>query len=177
MVDLVTRFSAAVGNEIDFGDVRSFIAKLKTERGFNIKMVGTDSWQSYDFRAIMGKMGFQVALLQIEGDHSVYQTFKSVITDERMQGYYRESLVQELNNLEENAGKAVSRSYKDQSDSLCGATCMAIRDTFLPLKSQGASQERVQKGVLGKGLSGLVSPSSGASGGSSRKIGGPNIAH
>ena len=128
VVDLVLRFSAPIDGEVPIYSVRDFIIWLKKERSYNITTVGTDSWQSLDFRQVMASMGFQVELVGIERDKSVYQTLKDVINEGRLKiPYHRASLLQELSKLEEKEGKVFSQYYKDQADALCGAVYLVSK--------------------------------------------------
>jgi len=127
-VELIFRFSAPTNSEVDFSEVRSFIEYLRRERGYNIKKVGTDSWQSIDFKQQMSKMGFETEIVRVQGDRAVYQTLKDIINEGRIKCYYRESLFNELKRLEEKDGKALSIYYKDQADALAGAVYIACSD-------------------------------------------------
>lgn len=166
IVDLISRFVAREGDPIDFNEIRQFIIRLQTERGFNIKTIGTDSWESLDFRRTLSNKGFNTDKVALEGDPSVYQSFLDVLLDGRLRVCYRQNLEFEITKLEMKEGKVTTLYRKDEVDSLCGCVTLGLRDGFVKgVRDKGAVQ-RVTSGILGPSL---------ASGSPMPGIGGPGI--
>lgn len=60
------------GGEIFFEDVRTRLRVLRDERGFNIRNVGYDSWQSFDTIQLMNQIyGFDCSLISTDRDMKV----------------------------------------------------------------------------------------------------------
>jgi hypothetical protein len=160
-VDLICRFVAREGDPVDFNEIRQFIIRLQTERGFNIKTVGTDSWESLDFRRIMSSKGFNTDVVRLEGDPAVYQSFLEVLVDSRVRVCYRKNLEFEMSKLEINKGKVTTVYRKDEVDSLAGAVNLALRDGFVKSVRDKAKPARPTKGMLAPSLSGGGLPGGG----------------
>lgn len=119
------------GYQISFEKNRQFIYYLR-EKGFNIKGISTDSFQSVDTGQALLAKGYNYSKLSVDivgSDHIChpYQYFKTTLYEERIQMYDAELLTEEILQLErlqngkiehENEGRTGS---KDQIDSLVGA--------------------------------------------------------
>lgn len=112
--DLIYRLAFGVsvkapkGHDIDFEKNRNFIYWLK-EKGFNIKMVTTDTFQSFDTGQMLKKKGYNYSELsvdrttKVEGNKYVclpYQYLRSAIYEQRLQMYENKFLTEELLGLE-----------------------------------------------------------------------------
>lgn len=81
-VPLYTRWKASPRGEIDFSRARSLIIRLR-QRGFYIKQVTYDQWQSADSIQILKKLGFKTGLISMDRDLKPHQTLRDVIRDKR----------------------------------------------------------------------------------------------
>jgi hypothetical protein len=140
IIDLMKRYTApATGKEVEFASIRQDIIDLKT-RGFNIKKITIDGWQSKDSMQILQRQGFEVELLAIDKGMAHWDTFKEVVITERVKTYGHfpgeiwgtqvdNVLIHELRHLVLVDGKKVDHldiSSKDISDCVCGVVSNAI---------------------------------------------------
>lgn len=128
-----TAFSVSIkapkGRQISFEKNRNFIYWLK-DKGFNIKGISTDSFQSYDTGQALAAKGFnytQISVDKVNSDHICvpYQYFKSTIYEKRLELHENKNLISEITDLERNidSGKVdhPEGSKKDICDAICGA--------------------------------------------------------
>ena len=155
-LDLATRFVAAVGKEVDFGEIREFIHKLNIERGFKIGLILSDSYQSVDFRQIMTGAGYGFEEFSVDSNRVAYDTLLSLIYDNRFDWYEHQPLLYELQRLEDTGARIDhSRlSSKDISDSVAIASYFAAGKGLIPVKGDKISGRRNVRGALSRGLSG-----------------------
>jgi len=126
-------FSVAIkapkGREISFEKNRQFIRWLKS-RGFNIKGITSDTYQSADLQQILQAEGYPISILSVDRVDSdkvckPYLAFKSAIYEKRLEVYGDRLLKQEITDLERNldTGKVdhPDGGSKDVSDAVCGA--------------------------------------------------------
>lgn len=127
---------APKGRQISFEKNRNFIYWLK-ERGFNIKGITTDTFQSYDTGQTLIAKGYPYSILSVDkvaDDHICrpYQYLKSTIYERRIEIFPSELLRNELTDLERNinTGKVdhTESGSKDVADSLCGALYNASKN-------------------------------------------------
>lgn len=138
--DLIYRLAFGVsvkapkGHDIDFEKNRNFIYWLK-EKGFNIKMITTDTFQSFDTGQMLKKKGYNYSELsvdrttKVEGNKYVclpYQYLRSAIYEQRLQMYENKFLTEELLGLE----KDQTSGKVDHSPS--GINCLT-GDTLIKL--------------------------------------------
>lgn len=134
--DLVyqTAFSVSVkapkGYQVSFEKNRNFIRWLK-QQGFNIKLISSDTFQSYDLQQQLKAEHFNTTILSVDrvGTDRIcvpYQHFKSVIYEQRIFVYDKcDLLTNEIVALERNnnSGKVdhPDNGSKDAADAICGA--------------------------------------------------------
>ena len=120
---------APKGRQISFEKNRNFIYWLK-ERGFNIKGITTDTFQSYDTGQTLSAKGYPYSVLsvdRVDTDHicKPYQYFRSTIYEKRLDIYNSKTLIEEIVDLERNinTGKVdhPDGGRKDVCDAVCGA--------------------------------------------------------
>ena len=83
--------AAPKGRQISFEKNRQFIRWLKSV-GFNIRMITSDTFQSYDLRQILANEGFNTEILSVDRVDSdrickPYQFLKSAVFEKRLQIY------------------------------------------------------------------------------------------
>lgn len=129
-------FSFAVqapkGYQISFEKNRQFIYRLK-EKGFNIKGVSTDSFQSADLGQALLAKGYNYKMLsvdRVDAESKIclpYQYFKSTIYEHRLIVYKTDKLVDEIIGLERNGNGRIDHPMggtvgsKDIADAICGS--------------------------------------------------------
>lgn len=135
-----TSIEAPKGRQISFEKNRNFIRWLR-DKGFLIKEITSDTFQSYDLQQQLSAEGFTCSILSVDRVESVpgehvgicrpYQYLKNTIYEGRIRMYKTELLHNELIQLEKNnnTGKIDHpvKGSKDQADALCGATFTASK--------------------------------------------------
>jgi hypothetical protein len=118
---------------VDFTDVRNYILDL-ARKGFNIKLVTFDQWESADMRKYLEQAGLKTDKLSVALKH--YTDFAVAVAEGRLEGPDEPLLREELLALRiMQNGKIdhMRQGYKDLSDATCGAifNCIALtpRDT------------------------------------------------
>ncbi len=121
-IDYMDSLRADPGQELDFAEIRQRIFDLKG-RGFNIRKVTYDGWQSKDSQQILKKKGINSEELSVDRDLVPYTALKEAINEQRLDYYYHQTFIKELRTLEEIKGKKVDHapgSSKDVSDAVAG---------------------------------------------------------
>lgn len=121
-IDLMHAFAAKPGREIEFSQIRDFIYELK-RRGFNIRKVSADSWQSKDTLQILHNAGFQTMTLSVDRNIEAYTYMKEAILESRMDYYLHPIFLKECRYLELIEGKKVDHPMnmsKDVADGVAG---------------------------------------------------------
>lgn len=121
---------APKGRQVSFEKNRQFIYWLK-EKGFRIKGITTDTFQSYDTGQALKARKFNYDILsvdRVDSDHicKPYQYFKSTIYEKRLKIYDSQTLIEEIVNLERNINSGKIDHPADFRKDVCDATCGAI---------------------------------------------------
>lgn len=126
---------APKGRHISFEKNRNFIYWLK-EKGFNIKGITSDTFQSYDTGETLRAKGYPYSVLSVDRCDTnrvcvPYQYFRSTIYEKRIEMYNDKILISELIDLERNidTGKVdhPDGGAKDAADAVCGAVFNASK--------------------------------------------------
>ena len=128
-VDLICKFaSPRAGIEIMIEEVLGMIYQMLS-RGFNIKLITMDGYQSA--QAIQGfvKAGIEAKTRSMDKDLAPWNNLKDLIYGERLLAYHHETVLEELEALTLIRANKVDHtdvSTKDEADALCGACMSAI---------------------------------------------------
>lgn len=131
-VDLVRYWTPDRGKQIDFIEVREFVMSV-IRRGFNVKRVTFDQWQSEEMIKYFNRAGVQSEILSVGLQH--YMDLKLIIADKRGQAPRNDILRRELKQLFiTKNGKNVDHprtknGSKDIADAVCGAVYNAANLT------------------------------------------------
>lgn len=128
VIDYMEALRAEPGQELDFSEIRQRIFDLKS-RGFAIKKVTYDGWQSRDSQQILKKKGINSEELSVDRTMEPYTALKEAIMERRLDYYYYQKFVKELKTLEEIKGKKVDHapgSSKDVADAVAGVVYNCI---------------------------------------------------
>ena len=139
--------------EVDFSEIRDLILRLRA-KGFNIKKISFDGWQSIDSIQQLKKRGFDVEVLSIDRSLAAYDTLKGLLMERRLRVPAFEPLLKELRRLELIKGVKVDHpknGSKDIADALAGACYWAagneislpaiFNETMRPTKSPVKAHE------------------------------------
>lgn len=121
---------APKGRQISFEKNKNFIYWLK-ERGFIIKGISTDSYQSVETGQVLTAKGYSYQMISVDRVDQTshickpYQYFKTAIYEKRLLMYRSKTLIEEIIDLERNinTGKVdhPDGGRKDVCDAVCGA--------------------------------------------------------
>lgn len=128
-VDAVRWWTPTKEKNVDFADVREYIVSLR-KRGFDIKLVTFDRWESYDMMEYLKGVGMNSERLSVAKKH--YEDLAMVVSEERLVGPDIQLLRDELLQLRIMPNDKVDhprKGSKDLADSVCGAVFNAISHT------------------------------------------------
>ncbi|WXW92591.1 terminase large subunit [Streptomyces phage Enygma] len=130
VVDAVRWWTPKPGQDIDFADVREYITGLK-RRGFDLKLVTFDRWNSNDQMKYLRGVGINSEVLSVAKKH--YEDLSWVVYDQRLIGPDAGVLRRELLQLRIMPNDKIDHprtGSKDLADATCGAVHNAI--TYTP---------------------------------------------
>lgn len=139
-VDAVRWWKPSKEEPMDYKAVTDYILNVK-RRGFDIRLVTFDRWQSNDVMNFLNDHHIKTELLSVANKH--YDDFLTTMYDDRLIGPAIPELLDELRLLRYIKDKVdhPRAGYKDLSDAVCGAIFNAIdhtpkqRDTEVEVKT------------------------------------------
>jgi len=125
IVDAVRYWTPTASRSVDFTEVKDYILSLRA-RGFNLKLVTFDRWNSHDMMQQLKANGINSELLSVAKKH--YEDLSLCLTEERLYGPHIQLLIDELLQLRIMKDKVdhPRKGSKDLSDAVCGAVYNAI---------------------------------------------------
>ena len=125
IVDAIRWWTPTSDKSVDFQDVKDYILSLRS-RGFNIKTVTFDRWNSHDLMTQLNAYGMKAEILSVAKKH--YDDMALVVTEERLKGPEIKILIDELLQLRIIKDKVdhPRKGSKDLSDAVCGAIYNAV---------------------------------------------------
>jgi len=125
IVDAVRYWTPTASKSVDFTEVKDYITSIR-ERGFNLKLVTFDRWNSHDMMQQLGVHGIKTEILSVAKKH--YEDMSLTLTEERLHGPKIQLLIDELLQLRIVKDKVdhPRKGSKDLSDAVCGAIYNAI---------------------------------------------------
>jgi hypothetical protein len=126
IVDAVRYWTPTKEKAVDFTEVKNYIISLK-QRGFNIKRVTFDRWNSFDMMEQLKSYGMNCEILSVAKKH--YEDMILCVMEERLNGPALPLLVDELMELRIVKKDKVDhprKGSKDLADATCGAIYNAI---------------------------------------------------
>lgn len=142
VIDLLYRMKARPGYEIQLSDVRRLLYDLRDERGFRLKVVTYDGFESTDSVQQLRKKRFLADRLSVDRTTLPYEDLRDAIIDERLEfpPYFtfrnladtktEEVAVRELMQLED-TGKKIdhpTKGSKDLADAIAGVVTTLMGD-------------------------------------------------
>ena len=130
-VDAVRWWKPSHDQPMNYKEVTDYILSVK-RRGFDIKLVTFDRWNSNDTMNFLGDYHIETELLSVANKH--YDDFLNVMYDNRLVGPKIPELLEELRMLRYIKDKIdhPRAGYKDLSDAVAGAIFNAITNTAKP---------------------------------------------
>jgi hypothetical protein len=128
IIDAVRWWTPTSDQSVDFSEVKDYILQLKA-RGFNLRLVTFDRWNSFDLMNELKVYGINTEILSVAKKH--YDDFAMVVIEERVHGPRIDLLTEELLQLRIIKGKVdhPRKGSKDLADAVCGAIYNAIAHT------------------------------------------------
>lgn len=125
VVDAVRWWQPTKEKTVDFKDVIEYVKAVR-RRGFDLKLVTFDRWNSHDTMMDLERNGIKTELLSVAKKH--YDDFLVTMYDDRLLGPHDEVLIKELGELREIKGKIdhPRKGSKDLADGVCGAIYNAV---------------------------------------------------
>jgi hypothetical protein len=125
IVDLIKWWTPTSDKSVDFSEVKQFIIDLRS-RGFNIRKVTFDRWNSHDIQSDLRMLGINTETLSVAKKH--YDDMVMLVGEERIIGPRIPLLVDELTQLRIIRGKVdhPRKGSKDLSDAVCGSLYNSI---------------------------------------------------
>jgi len=125
IVDAVRFWTPTASKSVDFTEVKDYILSVR-ERGFNLKVVTFDRWNSHDMMQQLGVHGIKTEILSVAKKH--YEDMSLTLTEERLHGPHIQLLIDELLQLRIVKDKVdhPRKGSKDLSDAVCGAVFNSI---------------------------------------------------
>jgi hypothetical protein len=125
VVDAVRFWTPTASKSVDFTEVKDYITSVR-DKGFNLKMVTFDRWNSHDMMQQLGVHGIKTEILSVAKKH--YEDMSLTLTEERLLGPRIQLLIDELLQLRIVKDKVdhPRKGSKDLSDAVCGAVYNAI---------------------------------------------------
>jgi hypothetical protein len=128
-IDALRYWIPKVDKEVDFTEVREYILNL-ARKGFRIRLVTFDQWESADMRKYLEQAGLRTDKLSVAIKH--YTDFAVAVQEGRLEGPDEALLREELLALRIMPNGKIDhmrQGYKDLSDATCGAIFNAIEHT------------------------------------------------
>jgi len=128
-IDYMESIEAPPGGEIEITNVRRMIYELR-DRGFKVKKVTLDGWQSIETIQNLNKIGIESEILSIDKNLAPYQALKDCIYQERLDYYQYEVFIRECVQLEVYGDKLdhPPKGSKDCSDAVAGVVFNLISE-------------------------------------------------
>jgi len=125
IVDAVRWWTPTSDKSVDFTEVKDYIISLKS-RGFNIKAVTFDRWNSHDMMQQIKNYNIHTEILSVAKKH--YEDMALGIMEERIKGPDIKLLIDELLQLRILRDKVdhPRKGSKDLADAVCGSIYNAI---------------------------------------------------
>lgn len=129
IVDAIRYWTPTSTSNVNFDEVRNYIVSLRS-RGFNIKLVTFDRWQSIDTMNYLEKVGMATDRLSVAKKH--YDDLSLLVQEERVKGPRVQLLIDEMLQLRIMKGEKVDhprKASKDLADAVVGAVYNAVAHT------------------------------------------------
>lgn len=138
-IDLMLRIEAPAGGEIQIADIRKFIYHLIEIRGYNIKKVTYDGFQSTESIQQLRRRNITAEVLSVDKDTTAYEDLREAIYEGRARYYYYEPFILEAQQLELVNGKKVDhqvKGSKDVADAVAGLFESLILGDKAPIRTR-----------------------------------------
>jgi hypothetical protein len=128
VVDAIRWWTPTKEKSVDFKGVIEYVKAVR-RRGFDIKLVTFDRWNSHDTMMDLERNGIDTDILSVAKKH--YDDWLITMYDGRLFGPKEDVLLKEMRELIEKKGKVdhPRKGNKDLCDAVCGAIFNAVAHT------------------------------------------------
>lgn len=125
VVDAVRYWTPTAEKSVDFKEVKEFILDIR-RRGFSLKLVTFDRWNSFDIMNELKMSGINSETLSVAKKH--YEDMAMLVAEERVSGPQIQLLIDELLQLRIIRDKVdhPRKGSKDLADAVCGSIYNSI---------------------------------------------------
>ena len=132
VVETAITIQPSAAAELDIGELRSWLAQLKTYYDLNIREISYDGYQSRESIQLLRKAGIRSREVSVDRTTEAYDHLRWALYQGRVTLVDSETLFLELSQLEINEAKGKvdhpPRGSKDLADAVCGAVYAASQD-------------------------------------------------
>jgi len=132
VVDLLKVWEPEPDHDVDFSSIEKYIISLR-DRGFRIMQATYDNYQSVSSLQTLAKSGIQAKYKSIgRSSREAYDTFKDLIYQEKLDGFFDQRIVEEVLGLDVVYGDKVEARpgmKKDRADAVVGAVHGVLKDS------------------------------------------------
>jgi hypothetical protein len=123
VLDLAVRFKTPKDKELNIGELLEFIKLLKISRGFNIKKVTFDKWNSLQPIQTVNSWNMGIVAEELSVGYKEHTYLKTLINVGQFDFYEDQNLIYELKRLEDYQTFVdhAPGAFKDEADSVAGA--------------------------------------------------------
>jgi len=166
-IDLIKVWEPQADKDVDFGAIEHFIISLR-DKGFRVVNVTYDNYQSINSLQTLAKHNISAKYKSIgRGSREAYDTFKDLLYQEKIDGYFDKETVAEILALDIVYGDKIEARpgmKKDRADAVVGAVHGVLKDHGVvtgmtqmpginsifenPLKSENSDKENKSRNPL-----------------------------
>ena len=132
VIDIIKVWQPEPDKDVDFGAIENFILSLR-DKGFRVVNVTYDNYQSVSSLQTLAKYGISAKYKSIgRGSREAYDTFKDLLYQEKLDGYFDQQTVEEILGLDVVYGDKIEARpgmKKDRADAVVGAVHGVLKDT------------------------------------------------
>ena len=129
IVDLIKVWKPTPGMDVEFKEIENFIIGLR-KLGYHIGGCTYDHYQSIASMQALSREGIPTAFKSLDRTREVWDTFKDLLYQRRIDGYFDEPTIQELLGLDIVYGDKIEARpglLKDRADAIAGAIHGAVK--------------------------------------------------
>lgn len=131
-VDFMHAHKAQPGKDIQFAEIRALYIYPLHARGFTIKLVTLDQWQSVEFRQVLDGHGWSTDEMSADKTTGPYDTLIELLLGDRLDYYNEPQFIREMQQLQTNGVKYdhPKSGSKDLADAVACASYKAIEQAL-----------------------------------------------
>lgn len=137
VVDFMHAHRARPGQDIQFAEIREKYIYALHARGFHIRLVTLDQWQSIEFRQVLSGQGWLTDEQSADKTTAPYDTLIEMLGTDRIDYYNEPQFIREMQALQTN-GTKYDHPKKGSKDVADAVACAVYRAIFTELEDPTA---------------------------------------